>query len=62
MTYEPEESVNEESDTSKPAPKAEGNLVKFYLNVLKRNVLIILTFALLGLLPAWFLSRKDPSI
>ena len=62
MTYEPEESVDEENDTSKPAPKAEGNLVKFYLNVFKRNVLIILTFALLGLLPAWFLSRKDPSI
>jgi uncharacterized protein involved in exopolysaccharide biosynthesis len=62
MTQLPEESKNDPDISLEATPKAEGNIVKFYLNILKRNILLITIFSILGLLGAWFASREDPIV
>ena len=53
----------EEIDELSPVTTAKkGNLVKFYLNVIKRRWLIVLVFAVSGFVPAFLWARTDPVI
>jgi uncharacterized protein involved in exopolysaccharide biosynthesis/Mrp family chromosome partitioning ATPase len=51
---------NEVVETS--APKQEANVVKLYLNLIQRKIILIIALAIFGFIPAWFLSKKDPIV
>lgn len=53
----------EEAEELSPVVKTnKGSLPKFYLNILKRRWFIIVIFAVLGFIPAFFWARRDPVI
>jgi uncharacterized protein involved in exopolysaccharide biosynthesis/Mrp family chromosome partitioning ATPase len=43
-------------------PKLESNLVKQYLNLVKRRFIVIILFGLCGFIPVWYLIKKSPVV
>lgn len=59
MNYESDNLENEQIEISPSNPKQGGNIVKLYLNILKRKIILIVIFAILGFIPAFLISKKD---
>lgn len=63
MNYESDNFLdNEQIELSPSNNKKEGDIVKFYLNIVKRKIILIIIFTVLGFIPAFLVSRKDPVI
>ncbi|WP_373478650.1 GumC family protein [Geminocystis sp.] len=60
MVTETQQFALEEIDELPSSPINKGNQLKFYFNILRRKWLIILAFSLLGFIPAFAITSRDP--
>jgi len=51
---------NEKIEIVPSSSTHDKNLIGLYLNIAKRNILLILVLSIIGFIPAFLLSKKDP--